>query len=310
MKQVRFVPIEACNLQVREPQEGEQESRTIIGMPIVYGCRSCNLTPWSEDREVYEVLEAGFISPELLQRSDVVLNLNHSNLVTDILGRYRNSERDTLALDMQATGIACRCSLPRTNNANDALELMRRGDIDGMSFAFNDNPNDRESVTYERTNERSADGKEVWLRHVRKATGFFDVAIVTHPAYGQTSVVTREFADEIMREIDAQIDAHKREQEATDKQPEESEAEAQQKEQEAKEAQEQAERECGGGDDEEAKRKAEEEAAAKKAEEEAKAKREQEEREAEELERKAREAKAVMRMRLNLLDLETEEIDF
>ena len=248
MKQVRFVPIEACNLQVREPQEGEQESRTIIGMPIVYGCRSCNLTPWSEDREVYEVLEAGFISPELLQRSDVVLNLNHSNLVTDILGRYRNSERDTLALDMQPTGIACRCSLPRTSNASDALELMRRGDIDGMSFAFNDNPNDKESVTYERTNERSADGKEVWLRHVRKATGFFDVAIVTHPAYGQTSVVTREFADEIMREIDAQIDAHKREQEATDKQPEESEAEAQQKEQEAKEAQEQAEREANGGE--------------------------------------------------------------
>ena len=289
MKQVRFVPIEACNLQVREPQEGEQESRTIIGMPIVYGCRSCNLTPWSEDREVYEVLEAGFISPELLQRSDVVLNLNHSNLVTDILGRYRNSERDTLALDMQATGIACRCSLPRTNNANDALELMRRGDIDGMSFAFNDNPNDRESVTYERTNERSADGKEVWLRHVRKATGFFDVAIVTHPAYGQTSVVTREFADEIMREIDAQIDAHKREQEATDKQPEESEAEAQQKEQEAKEAQEQAERECGGGggsDDDETKKKEAEEAA----------KREQEARELEEQEQRFREQQA-MRLR-------------
>ena len=287
MKQVRFVPIEACNLQVREPQEGEQESRTIIGMPIVYGCRSCNLTPWSEDREVYEVLEAGFISPELLQRSDVVLNLNHSNLVTDILGRYRNSERDTLALDMQATGIACRCALPRTNNANDALELMRRGDIDGMSFAFNDNPNDKESVTYERTNERSSDGKEVWLRHVRKATGFFDVAIVTHPAYGQTSVVTREFADEIMREIDAQIDAHKREQEATDKQPEESEAEAQQKEQEAKEAQEQSERECGGGggsDDDEAKKKAEKEKA------------EREERELEEQEQRFRETRA-MRLR-------------
>ena len=255
MKQVRFVPIEACNLQVREPQEGEQESRTIIGMPIVYGVRSCNLTPWSEDREVYEVLEAGFITPELLQRSDVVLNLNHSNMVTDILGRYRNSGRDTLTLDMQPTGIACRCDLPRTNNASDALELMRRGDIDGMSFAFNDDPHDRESVTYERTNERSADGKEIWLRHVRKATGFFDVAIVTHPAYGQTSVVTREFADEIMREIDAQIDAHKREQEATDKQPEESEAEAQQKEQEAKEAEEQAKREC----EEKAKAKKEEE---------------------------------------------------
>ena len=269
MKQIRFVPIEACNLQVREPQEGEQESRTIIGMPVLYNVRSVNLTPWSEDREVYEVLEAGFITPELLQRSDVVLNLNHSTKVTDILGRYRNSERDTLMLDLVTQGMACRCALPRTNNANDTLELMRRGDITGMSFAFSDNPHDRESVTYEQTNERSADGKEIWLRHVRKATGLYDVAIVTHPAYEQTSVVTREFADEIMREIDAQIEEHKRE--------------------------------CGGGDDDEAKRKAEEEAKAEeerkaREEAEAKAKAEQEQRELEEQEQRFRETRA-MRLR-------------
>ena len=235
MKQIRFVPIEACNLQVREPQEGEQESRTIVGMPIVYGVRSVNLTPWSEDREVYEVLEAGFITPELLQRSDVVLNLNHSTKVTDILGRYRNSERDTLSLDLLAAGMACRCDMPHTNNANDTLELMRRGDITGMSFAFSDNPHDKASVTYEQTNERSADGKEIWLRHVRKATGLYDVAIVTHPAYEQTSVVTREFGEEIMRQIDEQIEAHKREcgdDEAKKKAEEES-----------------AKRACGGKDD-------------------------------------------------------------
>ena len=243
MKQVRFVPIEACNLQVREPQEGEQEIRTIIGMPIVYGVRSVNLTPWSEDREVYEVLEAGFITPELLQRSDVVLNLNHSNNVPDILGRFRNSERDTLNLDLLAQGIACRCTMPNTSNANDTLELMRRGDIDGMSFAFTDNPQDRESVTYECTNERSADGKkEVWLRHVRKATGFYDVAIVTHPAYNQTSVVTREFADEIMRQIDEQIDAHKRECGDDDEAKKKAEEEAAKKEQEEREIEEQAQR--------------------------------------------------------------------
>ena len=271
MKQIRFVPIEACNLQVREPQEGEQESRTIVGMPVLYNVRSVNLTPWSEDREVYEVLEAGFITPELLQRSDVVLNLNHSTKVTDILGRYRNSERDTLSLDLLAQGMACRCDMPHTNNANDTLELMRRGDITGMSFAFSDNPHDKASVTYEQTNERSADGKEIWLRHVRKATGLYDVAIVTHPAYEQTSVVTREFADEIMRQIDEQIEAHKRE--------------------------------CGGGDDDEAKRAAEEEAKKKAAEEEAakreaeeKAKEEQEARELEEQEQRFRENRA-MRLR-------------
>ena len=272
MKQIRFVPIEACNLQVREPQEGEQESRTIIGMPVLYNVRSVNLTPWSEDREVYEVLEAGFITPELLQRSDVVLNLNHSTKVTDILGRYRNSERDTLILDLVTQGMACRCALPRTNNANDTLELMRRGDITGMSFAFSDNPHDRESVTYEQTNERSADGKEIWLRRVRKATGLYDVAIVTHPAYEQTSVVTREFADEIMREIDAQIEAHKRE--------------------------------CGGGsDDDEAKRKAEEEAKAEeerkaREEAEAKAKAEQEAREQRELEEQEQRFRETRAMRL------------
>ena len=277
MKQIRFVPIEACNLQVREPQEGEQESRTIVGMPVLYNVRSVNLTPWSEDREVYEVLEAGFITPELLQRSDVVLNLNHSTKVTDILGRYRNSERDTLSLDLLAQGMACRCDMPHTNNANDTLELMRRGDITGMSFAFSDNPHDKASVTYEQTNERSADGKEIWLRHVHKATGLYDVAIVTHPAYEQTSVVTREFADEIMRQIDEQIEAHKRE--------------------------------CGGGDDDEAKRKAEEEAKAEeerkaREEAEAKAKEEQEARELEEQEQRFREQRA---MRLRAQRLRTAE---
>ena len=287
MKQIRFVPIEACNLQVREPQEGEQESRTIVGMPVLYNVRSVNLTPWSEDREVYEVLEAGFITPELLQRSDVVLNLNHSTKVTDILGRYRNSERDTLSLDLLAQGMACRCDMPHTNNANDTLELMRRGDITGMSFAFSDNPHDKASVTYEQTNERSADGKEIWLRHVRKATGLYDVAIVTHPAYEQTSVVTREFADEIMRQIDEQIEAHKRE-------CGDDEAKKKAEEEAAKRAAE-----------EEAKKKAEQEEAAKR-EAEAKAKEEQEARELEEQEQRFREQQA-MRLRHRAMRLRTEQ---
>ena len=289
MKQIRFVPIEACNLQVREPQEGEQESRTIVGMPVLYNVRSVNLTPWSEDREVYEVLEAGFITPELLQRSDVVLNLNHSTKVTDILGRYRNSERDTLSLDLLAQGMACRCAMPHTNNANDTLELMRRGDITGMSFAFSDNPHDKASVTYEQTNELSADGKEIWLRHVRKATGLYDVAIVTHPAYEQTSVVTREFADEIMRQIDEQIEAHKRECGDDD--------EAKKKAEEEEAAKRAAE--------EEAKKKAEEEEAAKR-EAEAKAKAEQEARELEEQEQRFREQQA-MRLRHRAMRLRTEQ---
>ena len=268
MKQTRFIPIETCGLQLREPQEGQQESRTIEGRPIVFGVRSVNLTPWSSTRKVYEVLEPGCISRELLQKSDVVLNLNHNSDVVNVMGRFRNNpDKDTLQLEMRGDGIDCRCDLPKTNNANDTLELIRRGDITGMSFAFSDDYEDTENgVSYERTNDVE-DGKEVWLRHVKRITGLFDVSIVTHPAYEQTTVATREQSEAIDKAIEAQL-----------------------------------KRECG---DDEAKKKAEEEEAAKraaeeeakkKAEEEAKAKAEQEARELEEQEQRFRETRA-MRLR-------------
>ena len=205
MKQTRFIPTNDCGLQLREPQEGQQESREIEGRPIVFGVRSVNLTPRNPTRKVYEILEPGCISRELLAKSDVILNLNHSNMVPDVLGRFRNSDKDTLSLELRGDGIDCRCDLPRTNNANDALELMKRGDITGMSFAFEDDYEDTENgVSYERTNDVE-DGKEVWLRHVKKITGLYDVAIVTHPAYEQTTVGLREASEAIDKAIEAQL---------------------------------------------------------------------------------------------------------
>ena len=269
MKQTRFIPTNDCGLQLREPQEGQQESREIEGRPLVFGVRSVNLTPWSSTRKVYEILEPGCISRELLAKSDVILNLNHSNMVPDVLGRFRNSDKDTLSLELRGDGIDCRCDLPHTNNANDALELMKRGDITGMSFAFEDDWEDSENgVSYEKTNDVE-DGKEVWLRHVKRIVRLFDVSIVTHPAYEQTSVATREASDRIDAAIEAQL-----------------------------------KREAGEADDEEAKRKAEEERktaeeeAKKKAEEEAKAK-EEAEREQKDRERMA--AQRRLRQRAHMM---------
>ena len=205
MKQTRFIPTNDCGLQLREPQEGQQESREIEGRPIVFGVRSVNLTPWSSTRKVYEILEPGCISRELLAKSDVILNLNHSNKVPDVLGRYRNSDKDTLSLVLRGDGVDCRCDLPKTNNANDTLELMKRGDITGMSFAFEDDWEDSENgVSYEKTNDIE-DGKEVWLRHVKKITALYDVSIVTNPAYEQTTVGLREASEAIDKAIEAQL---------------------------------------------------------------------------------------------------------
>ena len=86
-KQVRFIGSDTCGLQVRET-EGQQGSRVIAGRPIVFGVRSHNLTPWSSTRVVYEILEPGCISREVLQKSDVILNLNHNSNVVNVLGRY------------------------------------------------------------------------------------------------------------------------------------------------------------------------------------------------------------------------------
>ena len=277
MKQTRFIPIETCGLQLREPQEGQTESREIEGRPIVFGVRSVNLTPWSSTRKVYEVLEPGCISRELLQKSDVVLNLNHNSDVVNVLGRYRNNpDKDTLTLELRGDGIDCRCDLPKTNNANDTLELIRRGDITGMSFAFADDYEDTENgVSYERTNDVE-DGKEVWLRHVKKITGLYDVSIVTHPAYEQTSVGTREASEAIDKAIEEQL---KREQ------PQETEEERKAREQ----------------------REAEEKAAAeKKAQEEREAK-EREEREARELEEQEQRFRESRAMRLRAQRLRTAE---
>ena len=276
-------------MQLREPQEGQTESREIEGRPIVFGVRSVNLTPWSSTRKVYEVLEPGCISRDLLQQSDVVLNLNHNSDVVNVLGRYRNNpERDTLQLELRGDGVDCRCDLPKTNNANDTLELIRRGDISGMSFAFQDDYEDTENgVSLERTKEIE-DGKEVWLRHVKRITSLYDVSIVTHPAYEQTTVANREQSDAIDKAIEEQLKRECGDEDEAKKKAEEEEA--------AKRAAE-----------EEAKKKAEEEEAAKR-EAEAKAKDEEEQRQLEEQEQRFRVQQA-MRLRYQARRLNDEILE-
>ena len=256
MKQTRFIPIEECNLQVREDANG-QPSRTVVGHPIVYGVRSVNLTPWSDTRVVFEILEPGCITQDVFDRSDVIYNNNHSTRIEDMIGRCYKG-KGTLSIKPGERNVEISCDYPNTTVGNDTLEQIRLGNVFGMSFAFRDDWEDTENgVSYERTNE-TIDGKEVWLRHVKRIVELYDVANVTHPAYEQTDVATREQSEAIDKAIEAQM-----------------------------------KRECG--DDDEAKKKAEEEEAAKR-EAEAKAKEEREARELEEQEQRFREQQA-MRLR-------------
>ena len=241
MKQTRFIPIENCGLQLRESADG-QPSRTVVGRPIMFGVRSVNLTPWSDTHVVYEILEPGCITQELINRSDVVYNNNHSNDIANMIGRCRNG-KGTLTLALREQYVESECDYPNTTVANDTLEQIRLGNVYGMSFAFEDDWQDTENgVSYERTNE-TVDGKEVWLRHVKKIVALYDVANVTHPAYEQTSVGTREQSDRINEAIDAQLKRECGDDEAKKKAEEEAKAEEERKAAEEKERQEREQRE-------------------------------------------------------------------
>ena len=261
MKQTRFIPIEECNLQVREDANG-QPSRTVVGHPIVYGVRSVNLTPWSDTRVVYEILEPGCITQDVFDRSDVIYNNNHSTRIEDMIGRCYKG-KGTLSIKPGERNVEISCDYPNTTVGHDTLEQIRLGNVFGMSFAFRDDWEDTENgVSYERTNE-TIDGKEVWLRHVKRIVELYDVANVTHPAYEQTDVATREQSEAIDKAIEAQLKREcgdkndKRDDDPDDKGETDEEREAREKaEREAnggetnaeKEAREAQEREANGGE--------------------------------------------------------------
>lgn len=224
----RQIELNVSGLCVREA-EGEERSRTIEGHAVVFGQRSVNLTPWSRQREVYEIMEKGSISPELLNRSDVVLTAFHDN--TAILGRWRQG-KGTLNLQLDVRSLKMTCTLADTERANELLSAIERGDISSMSFAYTADEDDSENgVSYEKLAEKSADGKDVYLRHVKRVTGLYDVTIAGHPAYPQTDLARREI-DEF---LDAKLEPQAEEPKADDQEALREAEENEQKEREQRE---------------------------------------------------------------------------
>lgn len=153
------------------------EGRHIQGYAIVWGVESRVLCDW--DGEFVEIIENGAVDNELLQRSDVKALFNHMR--DYLLARYTNGE-GTLSLTIDERGLRYDFDAPETTWGNDVLELVRRGDLRGSSFAFT-----ADDVAY----SQRPDGTRV--RRVRKLSGLYDVSIVVDPAYTQTSVDARAF---------------------------------------------------------------------------------------------------------------------
>jgi HK97 family phage prohead protease len=109
-----------------------------------------------------------------IAEDDIILNINHD--ASKILARNTNG---TLRLSEDSVGLVTDADMANTSYAQDLAVLMRRGDINKMSFAFG---------TLRDHWEELADG--TLLRTVLEAR-LFDVAIVTVPAYEDTEAGLR-----------------------------------------------------------------------------------------------------------------------
>ena len=118
-----------------------------------------------------ETIEPGAFRRSLRSRNDVKLLVNHDT------GRVLASSRSgTLRLQEDEVGLRVEASLPNTSDGRDMAELLKRGDLNKMSFGFSVQKDSWNNEMTERT-----------LKSVR----LFEVSIVAFPAYAATEAMVR-----------------------------------------------------------------------------------------------------------------------
>lgn len=106
---------------------------------------------------------------------DVPFKYNHSDAIM-VMARTRNR---TLELIPDDQGLLVRARLANTTAGRDLYELIRRGDIDKMSFAF--------------TVAEEAYDKETRTRKILRFKRIWDVSAVDIPAYDDTYISARSW---------------------------------------------------------------------------------------------------------------------
>lgn len=181
-------------LRVREAREGEQPSRTITGYAILFNTPSVPL--WSDDdSEAREEIAPEAITKAVLDAQDVKMTMFHDRQL--ILARS-NKGAGTLSYSVDEKGVAFEFEAPHTADGDKALELVRRGDICGCSFAFSTRYYDRDFV--ERQNEILPNGCNNITYRVKAVIGVYDFTLAADPYYQETSVEARELAADLKRD--------------------------------------------------------------------------------------------------------------
>lgn len=197
---------------VRETKEGEEPSREITGYAILFNEPSEPLYDDGEE-EWREIITPEAVTRELLDACDIKFTMYHDR---QILLARSNHGQGTLHYDIDERGVSFRFEAPRTPDGDTALELVRRGDITGCSFAFSTHYYNPAFVRQEVTRE----GDKTYVRcYVLALTGIYDFTLAADPAYPATSVSARREAEptEFRAIVEAAAAERARVQEETDR---------------------------------------------------------------------------------------------
>lgn len=162
--------------------QSEKESRTITGRAIVFESWSKNLGGF------YEIIHRGAITQELIDKSDIIMNINHDD--EKMVARSRQG-KGTLSVSLKDDGVYFSFEAPTTSRGDELLYNIRNGNIFECSFAFTI-PDDLHSERW------YVDSDNVYRREVNVIDGLYDMSLVIHGAYGDTNCQTRCADNEVL----------------------------------------------------------------------------------------------------------------
>lgn len=169
---------------VEPPELRSKRQREVRSMPITAQEEKMSIEGYAvrfNEPAVFDIDGVEYreiIGPRALDKTDmrdVPLKYNHSNDIM-IMARTRNK---TLQLIKDEQGLKIRAELANTTAGRDLYELVKRGDVDKMSFAFtvSDDEYDVETRT----------------RKILAIDKIYDVSAVDTPAYDTTSLSARSY---------------------------------------------------------------------------------------------------------------------
>lgn len=155
-----------------DKREKTDDGKMIVtGKPIAFNSET---VIWEYDGIQYkEIIDAKALDGAKMD--DVVLNIDHGGKPA------AKTKNNTLKLDKRADGLYMDAELSQNATGRELYEDIENGFYDKMSFAFS-------------VQEDSYD-RETHTRKILKIKRLYDVSAVTFPAYEQTSISARSWAE-------------------------------------------------------------------------------------------------------------------